>query len=66
MSEDELSKLSTNLAKELREIKRSWVPGQEEDKDKDSEKREEGRWKKKGDEVNEITTLDNMPQNDAH
>ena len=36
--EEELSKMRTELAKEIQEIKRSWTPKQDKDKDKDKGK----------------------------
>ena len=53
--EEELSKMRTELAKEIQEIKRSWTPKQ--DKDKDKDKKSKGRWKKEGD-VNEVAAED--------
>ena len=55
--EEELSKMRTELAKEIKKIKRSWTPKQDKVKDKDKDKKGKGRWKKKGD-VNEVAAED--------
>ena len=55
--QDELSKLRTELAKEIQEIKRAWTPKQHKDKDKDKDKKGKGRWRLKGD-VNEVAAED--------
>ena len=55
--EDELSKLRTELAKEIQEIKRAWAPKQDRGKDKDKDKKGKGWWRKQGD-VNEVAAED--------
>ena len=65
VDKDELSKLmsvGTELAKEIQEIKRNWVPrsddkNKENDKDKDKKGRKRG--KKKG--VNEVDAEESTP-----
>ena len=70
VNKDELSKLmsvGTELAKEIQEIKRIWVPrldnknkqNNENDKNKDKDKKPRNRGKKKG--VNEVTAEENTP-----
>ena len=67
---DELSKLmsmGTELAKEIQEIKRNWVPrsdnknkeNKEIDQNKDKDKKPRNRGKKKG--VNEVDAEENTP-----
>ena len=61
VTKDELSKLmsvGTELAKEIQEIKRAWVP-KSEDKNKDKEKRGKKGGKKKG--VNEVDAEESTP-----
>ena len=69
-SKDGLSKLmavGSELAKEIHETKRSWVPRQDRDNDKEKNKDQkgEGRWKKNADVVNDVTADENTPTNDA-
>ena len=70
VDKDELSKLmsvGTELAKEIQEIKRNWVPrsdnknkeNNENDKNKDKNKKTRNRGKKKG--VNEVDAEENTP-----
>ena len=70
VDKDELSKLmseGTELAKEIQEIKRNWVPGSdnknkennENDKNKDKDKKPRNRGKKKG--VNEVDAEESTP-----
>ena len=67
VDKDELSKLmsvGTDLAKEIQEIKRNWVPrsdikNKENDQNKDNDKEGRKRGKKKG--VNEVDAEENTP-----
>ena len=70
VNKDELSKLmsvGTELAKEIQEIKRNWVPrsdkknkeNKENDQNKDKDKKTRNRGKKKG--VNEVDAEENTP-----
>ena len=70
VDKDELSKLmseGTELAKEIEEIKRNWVPrsdnknieNKENDQNKDNDKKGRKRGKKKG--VNEVDAEENTP-----
>ena len=70
VDKDELSKLmslGTELAKEIQEIKRNWVPtfdnknkeNNENDKNKDKDKKPRNRGKKKG--VNEVDAEESAP-----
>ena len=70
VDKDELSKLmsvGTELAKEIQEIKRNWVPRSdhknkeniENDKNKDKDKKPRNRGRKKG--VNEVDAEENTP-----
>ena len=57
MSKDELTKLmmfETGLGKGIEDIKRAWGPKPHKDKDKGNDKEGKGRWRKKGDTVNEL------------
>ena len=61
VTKDELSKLmsvGTELAKEIQEIKRSWVP-KSDDKNKDKDKKGKKGGKKKG--VNEVDAEESTP-----
>ena len=61
VTEDELSKLmsvGTELAKEIQEIKRNWVP-KSDDKNKDRDKKGKKGGKKKG--VNEVDAEESTP-----
>ena len=63
VTKDELSKLmsvGTELAKEIQEIKRSWVP-KSDDKNKDKDKKGKQGGKKKG--VNEVDAVESTPKN---
>ena len=66
VTKDELSKLmsvGTELAKEIKEIKKSWVPKSDdknkENKEKDKDKKGKGGGKKKG--VNEVDAEESTP-----
>ena len=70
VDKDELSKLmsqGTELAKEIQEIKRNWVPrsdnknkeNNKNDQNKDKDKKPTRRGRKKG--VNEVDTEENTP-----
>ena len=74
VDKDELSKLmsvGTELAKEIQEIKRNWVPrsdnknkeNKENDKKKDKDKKPRNRGRKKG--VNEVDAEENTPTSRA-
>ena len=65
VDKDELSKLmsvGTQLAKEIQEIKRNWVPRSDDknkENDKNNDKKGRKRGKKKG--VNEVDAEENTP-----
>ena len=66
VTKDELSKLmsvGTNLAKEIQEIKKSWVPKSDdknkENKEKDKDKKDKKGGKKKG--VNKVDAEESTP-----
>ena len=66
VTKDELSKLmsvETELAKEIQEIKRSWVP-KSDDKNKDKDKKGKKGGKKKS--VNEVDAEESMPPTISH
>ena len=69
VTKDELSKLmsvGTELAKEIQEIKRSWVP-KSDDKNKDKDKDKKGKKGGKKKSVNEVDAKESTPTttNDA-
>ena len=61
--------VGTELGKEIQEIKRAWGPKPDKDKDKEKDKEKDrkgnGRWRKKGDAVNEVAAEEDTPTTDA-